>query len=198
FQVVGEGVGAARGGGRAAAVAALVVGDDPVVGGQFADLRRPEGGRAGPAVGQDDRGRPVGPVDLDVQPGAVGGDGGQLPDRDGRGVRPGGDVRRPAHAVTSAVSSEAPAGVAGEPAEEARSTAYSARSTRRVARRNSLVVPGQMVVLRPLASRYQLVQPPVFHTVRFIRSCTRWFQARTALGRASRATRPPRTSSWRR
>src|SRR5690606_33092144 len=86
FQVVGEGVGAARGGGRAAAVAALVVGDDPVVGGQFADLRRPEGGRAGPAVGQDDRGRPVGPVDLDVQPGAVGGDGGQLPDRDGRGV----------------------------------------------------------------------------------------------------------------
>src|SRR5690606_39829268 len=101
------------------------------------------GGRAGRAVGQEDRGGPGGPVDLDVQPGAGGGDGGQLPDRDGRGVGPGGDVRRPAHAVTSAVSSEAPAGVAGEPAEEARSTAYSARSTRRASRRSALVEPGQ-------------------------------------------------------
>ncbi|CAM5286951.1 hypothetical protein SBADM41S_08057 [Streptomyces badius] len=51
-------------------------------------------------------------------------------------------------------------------------TSYSARSTDRVCRRNSPVVPGQTVVLRPASSRYQLVQPPVFHTVRFIRSWT--------------------------
>ncbi len=45
----------------AAAVAALVVGDDPVVGGQVPYLRGPERGRAGPAVGEDDgRARPRG------------------------------------------------------------------------------------------------------------------------------------------
>lgn len=68
----------------------------------------------------------------------------------------------------------------------------------RVALRNSAVVPGQTVVLRPLASRYQLVQPPVFQTVRFIRSWTRVFQAPTAAGRGSSATRPPRTFNCRR
>lgn len=77
-------------------------------------------------------------------------------------------------------------------------TSYSARSTVRVARRNSAVLPGQTVVLRPLESRYQLVQPPVFHTVRRIRSWTRRFQAPTAEARAPRAARPPRASSWRR
>src|SRR5262249_52897089 len=67
-------------------------------------------------------------------------------------------------------------------------TSYSARSTLRVAVRNSVVVPGQTVVLRPLASRYQLVQPPLFHTVRVIRRCRAWFQAVIAPVRASSAT----------
>src|SRR5690606_11085124 len=193
LQVVGERPGAAHRARGCASVAALVVGDDPVAGDQVADLRRPEGGRAGPAVGEHDRGGRFGSVHLDVQPGAVGGDGGQLAGGDGRGVRPGGDVGAAAHAITPVFSR-----VGRGRSEAARRTAYPARSTRRVSRRNSVVLPGQMVVLRPFASRYHLTPPPVFHTVRFIRFCTWWFQPRTALGRASRATRPPRTSSWRR
>src|SRR5690606_41367211 len=60
--------------------------------------------RSGPAVGEHDRGGRFGSVHLDVQPGAVGGDGGQLAGGDGRGVRPGGDVGAAAHAVTPVFS----------------------------------------------------------------------------------------------
>ncbi|MFC7511084.1 hypothetical protein ACFQV4_11175 [Streptomyces thermocarboxydus] len=55
-----------------------------MVRGEFADLRGPEGGRAGPAVREDDGGRTLGSVHLDVDRGAVGGGGGQLAHRGGR------------------------------------------------------------------------------------------------------------------
>ena len=38
------------------------------------------------------------------------------------------------------------------------------------------MVRGHSVVLLPWASRYQLAQPPVVHTVRFIRRWTSSFQ----------------------
>lgn len=60
------------------------------------------------------------------------------------------------------------------------------------------MVPGQTVVLRPWASRYQLVQPPVFHTVRSIRVWTCRFHLFTAEGLAASATRPPNTPNCRR
>ena len=57
----------------AAAVSAMVVGDDPVIAGQVVDLLVPDLERAGDAVGEDDRIAVGGPEDFSVQPGAVGG-----------------------------------------------------------------------------------------------------------------------------
>jgi hypothetical protein len=51
--------------------------------------------------------------------------------------------------------------------------------------RNLKVVRGHSVVLRPWESRYQLEQPPVFHTVRRIRRWMSLFHARCASGRGS-------------
>ena len=48
-----------------------------------------------------------------------------------------------------------------------------ASSNRRVCCQKRNVKSGQIVALRPLASRYQLEQPPVFHTVPSSRDC-RW------------------------
>ena len=45
-------------------------------------------------------------------------------------------------------------------------TTYCSTSNLRVSRRNVKVVRGQRVTLRPWESRYQLEQPPEFHTVR--------------------------------
>ena len=70
LQIVGERVRAARVARGAAPVPALVVRDDPVVGGEVPDLGRPEGGRAGPAVREDDGGRVLG-VKLSFRTGSV-------------------------------------------------------------------------------------------------------------------------------
>ncbi len=71
------------------------------------------------------------------------------------------------------------------------------RSTRRVALRNSVVVRARWWCCGRSHQGAQLVQPPVFHTVRSIHFWTLSFQPSTAAGRASRAARPPRTSNCR-
>ena len=62
----------------------------------------------------------------------------------------------------------------------------------RVARRNRQVNVGHNVVLRPCASRYQLVQPPAVHTVPSIRRWTTSLYATCACGRTSTAATPVR------
>ncbi len=49
---------------------------------------------------------------------------------------------------------------------------------------------GQSTVLRPWLSRYHDEQPPVFHTVRFIRRWTPAFHLRCAAARGSTAAYP--------
>ncbi len=76
-------------------------------------------------------------------------------------------------------------------------TTYWSGSKLRSSSRNLKVVRGHSVVLRPWESRYQLAQPPVLHTVRFIRRCTSAFQASCASWRTSTAPMPRSPICWR-
>ena len=78
----------------------------------------------------------------------------------------------------------------GSPPGAALRSSYGSGSKRRVARRYSRVEAGQLVDATPSASWYQLVQPPIDHTVRASRAVHRAVYARCSSARTSRLVIP--------
>src|SRR5690606_3080195 len=88
-------------------------------------------------------------------------------------------------------------GTAAAPCRAYRVIVYSSGLALRQVAQNSNVCPGHRGRLTPWSSRYQLVQPPSFHTARRSRRCSRSLKRRAASGFGSIASPPVSCSSRR-